>query len=168
MDAEAASITPSKSKEFAAGVREAKAAQSVQINGVNEYASGFREAVQAQSELLCRFTLWKEYCSIPFPGQADMVQTGHPEAPPEAWFKEARSRLEALLYAVGRDTCLHYLQPALGQWPLSHNRIMSGLRDMVLDQLHRGAYRGRRRQLGVLAEVLGLEAKGSQWPVATI
>lgn len=40
---------------------------------------------------------------------------------------------------------------------------MTDLRGLAVLSVHRASYRGRRQELGVLAEVLGLEEKGTYW-----
>ncbi|KAK4630254.1 uncharacterized protein CLAFUR5_07848 [Fulvia fulva] len=154
---------PASQREYDAATRLAKATRSVQINGVDEYTDSFREAVTQESHLLCSTTLWKEWWNIPYPGQANKITPMPPIEPPEEWLKEAKGRLEKLLFAAGRETTIKYLQPVLKQWPRNDYQVMVALRELALEMVHRGAYRGKRAELGVIAEVVGIERKGMFW-----
>ncbi|EME38229.1 hypothetical protein DOTSEDRAFT_57378 [Dothistroma septosporum NZE10] len=162
----ALTITSGSSPEtISAATRIAKATRSVQINGVDEYLDSFRDAVSQESLLLAKTTLWKTWCIAPSPGQAFTEPPVYPAEPPEDWLEEMRARVEALLHAAGREKSLYYLQPVLRQWPRNDLEVMTAIRDLTLEVLHRGAYKrkGGRGELGVLAEVVGIEEKGWAW-----
>ena len=44
-----------------------------------------------------------------------------------------------------------------------NKRVLEPMREIANDLIHRGSYKGDKGKLGVLAEVLGLERKGTVW-----
>lgn len=120
-------------------------------------------ALQDEVNHLCITVLWREYCSIPMPNEdepATNPATG-PAAPD--WLAECQVRLMSLLTSAGQQQTTKYLAPALAAWPRQNHQIMKALRELAIEEIFYGSFRKKRKQLGLVLEVLGLEEKGSVW-----
>lgn len=82
-------------------------------------------------------------------------------AAPEAWGKEIKYRLGLLLDAATNDGQVMHLSART--WELDAGMALRHVRDIAMEVLHHGAYKGKRARLGVLGEVLGLSEKGTFW-----
>lgn len=109
---------------------------------------------------LCSTILWKEWVAIPSPIDEEEIP---PALPPADWLLEAQDRLLELITAAGTDLTAAYLQPVLAAWPRKNAAIVGAIRDLATDQISQGVYKGKRGELGLLLEILGLEEKGSVW-----
>ena len=109
---------------------------------------------------LCSTVLWKEWVAIPSPIDEDEIP---PALPPADWLHEAQERLLELVTATGPDLTTAYLQPVLAAWPRKNTAIVGAIRGLANNQISRGVYKGKRGELGLLLEILGLEEKGSVW-----
>ena len=107
--------------------------------------------------------LWREYCSIPFPDEDEQDQIQPTNQAPQDWLANCQTNLMNLLVAAGQEQIQTYLAPALASFPRQNSQIMKAIRELALEQIFRGSYKGKRKQLGVVLEVLGLEEKGTVW-----
>lgn len=124
-------------------------------------------ALRDEVNHLCATTLWREYCSIPMPSDDSSDEDAPPKSqppasaiPPPDWLADCQDKLLKLLTACGQEKTAAYLQPVLAAWPRQNALIMKALRDLALEEINNGSYKGKRRRLGVVLEVLGLEEKG--------
>ena len=79
---------------------------------------------------------------------------------PKEWVAEVKSRLIKLTAAAGEEMIkgvrgpdhagLRYDEASMGAW-----------RKLAVFVINRGAWKGKREELGVLAEVFGLEDRGT-------
>lgn len=125
-------------------------------------APQYDPALRDEVNHLCSTVLWREYCSIPFPDEEE-PPTQNPGPAPQDWLSDCQDRLMNLLTAAGQQQTSTYLAPALVAWPRQSHQIMKALRELALEEIFRGSYKGKRKQLGVVLEVLGLEEKGTIW-----
>jgi hypothetical protein len=73
------------------------------------------------------------------------------------------ARMSILLTAAGPQQMAIYLHPVLEKFPRDPDAVLQALRDLAAWIVSKGSLRGRRSQLGVLLEVLGLDDKGAHW-----
>lgn len=83
---------------------------------------------------------------------------------PEGWVEEVKARLTKMT----KDADTRILSAILGaneQVKCAYLKDLAQWREIAVWMLHRGAYRGltAKAALGILAEVLGLEEKGTVW-----
>ncbi|KAK4498708.1 hypothetical protein PRZ48_009218 [Zasmidium cellare] len=121
-------------------------------------------ALKDEVDHLCSTVLWREYCSIPFPDEEEPPDPNSGPAPP-TWLAECQNRLMTLLASAGQEKTSKYLAPALAAWPRQNGQIMKALRELAIEEIFYGTFMRKRKDLGVLLEVLGLEEKGSVWKV---
>ncbi|KJY00218.1 hypothetical protein TI39_contig339g00025 [Zymoseptoria brevis] len=108
--------------------------------------------------------LWAEYLSIPRPDDGeDEVPLRKPSSPPPEWLAEMESRLAVLLTSAGPEYMGIYLNPSLSVFPREPDVVLQALRELATYIVSKGSLRGKRSQLGLLLEVLGMEDKGSRW-----
>lgn len=123
-------------------------------------------------------TLWRQYCLLPSNSFATATVTKatevhfidcrlEPIVPvPEAWDKELKYKLGLLLDAVRKDSADGKEKPVMLEprlWEKDVGMALRHVRDLAVEVLHRGSYRGKRGHLGLLGELLGLSEKGSFW-----
>jgi hypothetical protein len=118
-------------------------------------------ALVGEIRTLSSTILWNEYISIPGPDDAGTAT--QPSTPPQEWLTEMESRLSTLLAHAGPQQMAIYLNPALGTFPRDTDMVLQALRDLAVWICSKGSLRGRRNQLGLLLEVLGLDDKGRHW-----
>ncbi|TKA82871.1 hypothetical protein B0A55_00977 [Friedmanniomyces simplex] len=120
---------------------------------------------------------WKDYCDLPdgkaSPAVRELTSTYfddekggmmpiHPA--PAAWVEDVLARIHSLVSPANRDMVLQLVGKDQLLMSLSHPaRLRQGLSELAVMALHRGLLKGKRQELGVLAEVLGLEVKGTYW-----
>lgn len=118
-------------------------------------------------------TLWKLYCALP-PGESngavqELTSTYYEKGrmlpihpAPEGWVKRVSSDLFKMVNAAGNDKLRESKGPD-GTQLRYDERSMTGWRKLACWVLHHGEYKGKRSELGVWGEVLGLEEKGHHW-----
>ncbi|KAK5134657.1 hypothetical protein LTR08_006313 [Meristemomyces frigidus] len=115
--------------------------------------------------------LWKQYCQTPCMPEAATELTSmyydegvmlpiHP--PPKEWVVEVRLRVVRLTAAAG-DERIRALRGADGVGLRYDEASLVAWRELAVWVVNRGAWKRKRAELGVLAEVLGLEDKGTFW-----
>ncbi|KAK4550028.1 hypothetical protein LTR36_002995 [Oleoguttula mirabilis] len=121
----------------------------------------------------CEQALWKLYCQLPtgestatvreltsmYYDNGRMVPI-HPA--PKEWVAEIRSRLVKMTGAAGKEKIAEMRGPDGASLRYNEQSVVAW-RKLAVWLLHRGAYKRKREELGVLAEVLGLEEKGRVW-----
>lgn len=121
----------------------------------------------------CEQALWRDYCRLPkgeaTPAVVDQTSTYYnngemvPVHPaPKEWVVEMRLRINRLSCAAG-GAKLREMRGADGSGLRFEEGTMVAWRKLAVWVLHHGAYKRSREELGVLAEVLGLEEKGHFW-----
>ena len=131
---------------------------------------------RAELNRFCAQTLWMHYCRLPNGRSSkavititETVQTPRGTArpihgAPEGWVEEVKARLTKMT----KDADPRTLSAILGtneQVKCSYLKDLVQWREIGVWMLHHGAYRGftAKAALGILAEVLGLEEKGTVW-----
>ena len=123
--------------------------------------------------IFCKNVLWKIYCQLPS-GEANRAVTEltsmyydngrmipiHPA--PQEWINMTAVRMFNLVNAAGNEKLREYQGPD-GAGLKYDERSMVAWRKLTVWMLHHGPYKRKREELGVLAEVLGLEEKGRIW-----
>lgn len=123
----------------------------------------------------CEEVLWKQYCQLPAGEAPARLQEltsmyyengrmlpSHPA--PKVWVTEIRSRLVKMTAAAGEKKIKEMRGPD-GASLIYSEQSMVAWRKLAVWIINHGAYKGKREELGVLAEVLGLEEKGSIFKV---
>ncbi|KAK5120387.1 hypothetical protein LTR85_006326 [Meristemomyces frigidus] len=121
----------------------------------------------------CEKVLWKLYCQLPAGEASAAVReltsmyydngkmiSIHPA--PKEWVAEIRSRLVKMTAAAGEEKIGEMRGPD-GASLRYNEQSMVAWRKLAVWMLHHGPYKKKRAELGVLAEVLGLEEKGRVW-----
>ena len=128
---------------------------------------------RAENEGLLMEVLWRHYCLLPNGSASeDVIQAtrttfeGGRSIPlykaPEEWIHAIQKNVEDMMHAAGKKVTDFVILPTHSAMEMNES-ILKPWRDIALWLVHRGPYKGRRRELGVLAEVLGLEEKGTIW-----
>ncbi|KAK5172338.1 uncharacterized protein LTR77_003976 [Saxophila tyrrhenica] len=155
------------------GVEEVK--QSVKRT--KRQAEKMRDAVRQKREEmreLYEVTLWNRYCALPNPENlhpyvVEATQTEYDEVEdkmlplynaPQPWLDEVIGRVDAMMDDAGPEMVSYCMQGAKGVKD-PHEKLLIQWRELAVWCSNHGPYRGQREQLGVLAEVLGLQEKGT-------
>lgn len=126
-------------------------------------------AMRGEVLQLCHTVLWEEYRQMPDAEDDEeglepiVAKEPLPVTPPTAWVDEMSTRMLALFQAAGQAETSKHMTPVLAAFPRQQQSILKALRDLTADQLRYGALKGKRKQMGVLLEVVGLEEKGRMW-----
>ncbi|KAK3615870.1 hypothetical protein LTR56_026327 [Elasticomyces elasticus] len=118
---------------------------------------------------------WKEYCDLPkgqsSPEVIELTSTCfddgkmvpiHPA--PAAWVDHVLARIHKLVSPGNKDLVNQIAKKDPMLMSLSHpDRLRAGLGELAVHAVHHGSMKGKKHELGVLAEVLGLEERGTYW-----
>jgi len=118
---------------------------------------------------------WKGYCDLPegksspavleltsrYYDNGKMVPI-HPA--PASWVDEVVARVHALVCPANRELVNRVVGKDKTELDLMYpDKLRRGLGEVAVLKLHQGKPKGSKKELGVLAEVLGLEEKGTFW-----
>lgn len=118
--------------------------------------------------------LWRHYCLLP---DSDATTTAVNKAcelkfedgrmvpaqpPPASWAKAVDSNLKIMMGACGKSLTDVIRGPGFWKKEMMM-RTLPPLQEIATKLIHHGAWKGQRKNLGVLGEVLGLEMKGTVW-----
>ena len=147
------------------------------IESKQEQIQAFAEAVNRKHEevkaMIMRM-LWRHYCHLPNGDAPVAVQEACklkfeggkmvPEkAAPDSWLQAEETNLAEMMEACGNKVTDFAIQPEFYAEEMNA-RVLTPMREAAVDLVNRGAYRDSgREKLGVLAEILGLEMKGTVW-----
>lgn len=117
--------------------------------------------------------LWKHYCNLPKGRSSDAViaitQTTYKRgamvpvhSAPQSWIDEILSRLTRMMKDAGEEVVNSIIGPN-GLQTSSDLNDLAHWRELAKWLLHHGPYKRRKAELGILAEVLGFEEKGTFW-----
>ncbi|KAK0267107.1 hypothetical protein LTR91_014673 [Friedmanniomyces endolithicus] len=120
---------------------------------------------------------WKNYCDLPstkdslavreltstyFDDRKGTVVPVHPA--PVAWIEAVLASIHSLVSPANKDLVMQLARKDELLFSLTHpDRLRKGLSELAVLALHHGSLKGKRQELGVLAEVLGLEPRGTYW-----
>ncbi|KAK5738800.1 hypothetical protein LTR17_005735 [Elasticomyces elasticus] len=118
---------------------------------------------------------WKEYCDLPkgqsSPEVIELTSTYfddgkmvpiHPA--PAAWVDHVLARIHRLVSPENKDLVNQIAKKDPMLMSLSHpDRLRAGLGELAVHAVHHGSMKGKKHELGVLAEVLGLSERGTYW-----
>ncbi|KAK5677846.1 hypothetical protein LTS10_009729 [Elasticomyces elasticus] len=118
---------------------------------------------------------WKEYCDLPkgqsSPEVIELTSTYfddgkmvpiHPA--PAAWVDHVLARIHSLVSPENKDLVNQIARKDPMLMSLSHpDRLRAGLGELAVHAVHHGSMKGKKHELGVLAEVLGLSERGTYW-----
>ncbi|KAK1052043.1 hypothetical protein LTR33_014500, partial [Friedmanniomyces endolithicus] len=120
---------------------------------------------------------WKNYCDLPstkdslavreltstyFDDRKGTIVPVHPA--PVAWIEDVLACIHQLVSPANKDLVLQIARKDELLFSLTHpDRLRKGLSELAVLALHHGPLKGKRQELGVLAEVLGLEPRGTYW-----
>jgi hypothetical protein len=118
--------------------------------------------------------MWRQYCLLPS-GNAteavieltrmrydDNIKLQPVHAAPDEWVDKVISTVEDMAEASREDGEASKILLTGGIYKTSEDKVLKTYRELALWLLS-GPWRGERQRLGVLAEVLGLEVKGTYW-----
>lgn len=142
----------------------------------NERIQAYSDAIDRKHEELQKVVmqlLWRQYCLLPGSDAPAAVKEACtlkyeggrmvPKKPaPAGWDGEIQANLEKLMGACGKKLVDLAKEPSSAAEDMNV-RVLVPLREFAMQLLHRAAWRGKRRRLGVLGEVLGFEEKGTVW-----
>ena len=128
---------------------------------------------QEEVKALMMQMLWRHYCHLPHGNAARAVKESTkmkleggiliPERlAPQSWIEAVDENLEDMMKACGKQLT-HFAIRREFHAEGMNKRVLEPMREIANDLIHRGSYKGDRGKLGVLAEVLGLERKGTVW-----
>ena len=118
---------------------------------------------------------WKGYCDLPegkaspavleltsrYYSNGGMVPI-HPA--PASWIDEVLARLHELISPANRQLVKRVVGRNPSALSISQPDLLRrGLGEVAVLKIHHGSPKGTKKNLGVLAEVLGLEEKGTYW-----
>ncbi len=118
--------------------------------------------------------LWQHYCLLPNTEDTpdfvvEATRTEYDEGKtmpvyeaPKEWLDEVTMRVGRMMDAAGEEMAEYCMQGSKS-YTDPHEALLMSWREMALWIVSHGAYRGRREELGVLAEVVGLSEKGRFW-----
>ncbi|USW54510.1 hypothetical protein Slin15195_G078290 [Septoria linicola] len=123
------------------------------------------EAMQEEVRTLCRTILWDAYTDLPDPNDPDdRMSLDRPKLPPPSdWLAEAEKRVTMMFEVAGSDKVAEYLRHEFIQWPRNSLNIVKAMREFAMWMRLKGPFRRTRRELGLVAEILGFEDKGTYW-----
>jgi hypothetical protein len=118
--------------------------------------------------------LWNQYCILPnnnapqavIDATATRFVNGRMipfHVAPGAWVDEILAAMEAMAEAAKEDDYASTILPNTGAYHYENDKILTPYRELAVWMIHHGPWEGQRDKLGVLAEVLGLEVKGTYW-----
>lgn len=120
--------------------------------------------------VFCETYLWSHYCLLPH-GSATAavreitatynnegkVKPIHPA--PHDWTTTVVIQLQKMILSAGNAKETEYFQNGIRY----NQRYLAATRELAVWMLHHGKYKGQLQTMGLLAEVLGLEEKGTFW-----
>lgn len=112
---------------------------------------------------LCSTVLWKEYVSLPSPDDDEDNITATPQKPLSDWLEECELRMINMITAAGPEQTRSYLESALDAVPRDTDAIVESLYELATWVVRKGVWRGKRAELGLLAEIVGMVDKGHYW-----
>ena len=145
------------------------AGQQAQVDKLRVLVHAKREA----ADKLYSKVLWRAYCTLPN-GAAPLVvmeatRTEYyrgemvPVFPaPQDWIDEVRRRVSNLMNAAGNEVSHFAMGPGDPDGGCDE-KILVPWGQLAVWAVHKGPLKGRRSDLGVLAELVGLEKKGTYW-----
>ena len=146
------------------------------IAGQEHKIQKLRDAItQKRAEFYDLYTnvLWKHYCDLPNGVASSAVVeatatiydrgvTVPVRKAPRSWTKEVQAAVESMMDAAGVKAA-NSIMGWEHRTARSKEELLVAWRELAVWLVHHGAYKARIRELGVLAELLGLEEKGTFW-----
>jgi hypothetical protein len=143
------------------------------------HAAAIKERVEreikdgAQVREMIMQLLWWHYCHLPDANATRAVKDATkmkfeggilvPEQPaPEGWIQAVQKNLDDMIEACGKKLIDFAIRPEHHPEEMN-DKVLKSMREMANDLIHRGSCKGNRGKLGVQAEALGLERKGTVW-----
>lgn len=118
-------------------------------------------------------TLWKHYCNLPTGFATERIveatrtkyENGAmvPINPaPSDWVDQVQAELKSMINAAGEAANNFIMGPEPHTAP-AEEAVLVYWRELAVWLMHFGPYKGKTRDLGLLAEVLGVAEKGTFW-----
>lgn len=119
--------------------------------------------------------LWKEYCQLPagnsnaavseltsiYFKDGQMVPI-HPA--PQAWVDDVVAKIQSIVNPANKKLVLEVNGQDSSAFSVDHpEKLRRCLNELMVLSIYHGPLLGKKQELGVLFEVLGLEAKGTYW-----
>ncbi|KAK1059269.1 hypothetical protein LTR74_012759 [Friedmanniomyces endolithicus] len=136
-----------------------------------------RKHRNAKLRVIVTGPFWKNYCDLPstkdslaireltstyFDDRKGTIVPVHPA--PAAWIEDVLACIHELVSPANKDLVLQIARKDELLFSLTHpDRLRKGLSELAVLALHHGPLKGKTQELGVLAEVLGLEPRGTYW-----
>ncbi|KAK3618406.1 hypothetical protein LTR56_021584 [Elasticomyces elasticus] len=147
----------------------------VETESARERFQREREFRNAKLKVIVAERFWKEYCDLPkgqsSPEVIELTSTYfddgkmvpiHPA--PAAWVDHVLARIHRLVSPDNKDLVNQIAKKDPMLMSLSHpDRLRAGLGELAVHAVHHGSMKGKKHELGVLAEVLGLSERGTYW-----
>ncbi|KAF2723266.1 hypothetical protein K431DRAFT_301864 [Polychaeton citri CBS 116435] len=143
-----------------------------EVAKIERHSNALRE--KAKRNIAVEGGLWRHYCQLPKENATDaLVQITkmgwkddayQPEhEAPEEWLEELQERLEKTLLHPSNEPRFDGLFPAEAESIKDVFTLLSLWRKEAVFQLHHGLLKGKKEQLGLLAELFGLDPVGTYW-----